>query len=80
MKQLAIMKNVGIGMRDMHRPGLWFTAYTSENSASLQILDWKKAGKLIQETGIYDVKKFEGQPCWVEIEGGIVRYIGPWKL
>jgi hypothetical protein len=80
MKQLAIMKQVGIGMRDMHEPGLWFTAYTDEHSASLQVLSWGDAKILIEDTGVYDVKSLEGRPCWVEEQAGFVRYVGAWKL
>ncbi len=78
-EEVGIIRDVGIGHRDAHFPCLWFTVYTSEHLASLQILSWKEAEKLIKDTGVYDVRHLEGKPCYVETDGGMSRFLRVWK-
>ena len=79
-KTMAIMRGVGIGMRDCNEPVLWFAAHTSEGVASLQIFDWAQAKELIKAYGVHDVRNLEGKPCWIETEGragGRAVWAGP---
>ena len=64
---LAIMKNVGIGMRDTNNPCLWFDACIDESGRALQVLSWKEAQQVIKESDVYDVKNLEGKACIVDI-------------
>ena len=64
---LAIMKNVGIGMRDTNNPCLWFDACIDESGRALQVLSWGTALHVIKESGVYDVKNLEGKACIVDI-------------
>jgi len=77
-EQLAIIRNVGIGMRDCSKPVLWFTAYTDEHSASLQVFDWDTAREIIEAAGVYDAHKLEGWPCWVEVKDAFVTFKRVW--
>lgn len=70
---LAIMKDVGIGMRDHCNPILWFNAYTDESSASLQIVEWEEAGLMIEAYGVHDALQLEGKPIWMKTDGSICR-------
>jgi len=74
-KQLAIMKDVGYGLRDTGRPCLFFTTYTGECSCALQVLFGKDADRVIKDARVYDIRDLEGNPCWVEKEGNLMRFL-----
>jgi len=78
-RQLAIMRNVGIGMRDTNAPCLWFDTQTTESIGALQVLSWADAEQVIRKTGVYKVESLEGWPCWVEQDHGILRFIEAWR-
>jgi len=78
-ERMAIMRGVGFGCRDTGRPCLFFTTYTSECNAALQILYGEEAMAVIKESGVYDVKGLEGKPCWVETGGGITLFKKIWR-
>ena len=78
-ENLAIIREVGIGLRDTGIPILWFTTYETETSAALQVLSWELAAQLIRDYKLCDVEDLEGQPCWVKKEGGVMRYLRAWK-
>ena len=52
MEKLAIIKDVNIGVGDYGTPALWFTTYTDNCSAALQVFNWKDAGELITTAGL----------------------------
>lgn len=74
-EKMGIIKDVGIGLRDASVPILWFTVYTSEVSASLQVFNWKEAEDLIKQAGVYRVEQMNGMPCLVEENGILVKFI-----
>ena len=74
-EKLAIMKNVGIGLRDTNTPMLWFNTFVSEGSTALQCLGWEDAFELIKAAGCTEVKHLEGKPCWVIDEGHTIRFL-----
>lgn len=78
MRQLAIIKNVGIGMRDCSSPVLWFDVYAEEHCAALQVFDWDRARDIIQAAGVEDVSSLEGRPCWVQHEGNKMTFEDVW--
>ena len=77
MKQLAIMRGVSIGMRDISHPCMWFSTYISEHEAALQVLSWEAAADVIKQYGTYDLKLLEGKPCWVDVEGNLIKFLSP---
>ena len=76
-KQMAIMKDVGFGNRDVGHPVLFFTAYVSEGVGALEILNGEDAMNFIKAYGVYDVRDLTGRPVWVEREGYSVKVVGP---
>lgn len=78
-ERVAIIREVGYGLRDVGRPCLWFTTYLSEHSAAVQVLTGKQADQVIIDAGVRDVHDLEGKPCWVECEAGSVRFLRVWK-
>jgi len=78
-EKLAIMKEVGFGCRDIGKPCLFFTVYITECSAALQVLGSDEALKVIADSGVYDVKRLEGKPCWVTVENNTIKFIRVWK-
>ena len=73
---MAVISAVGIGMRDMHRPGLWFTVHTDDSSAALQTLSWPEAGELIKNNNVTNVSDLHGRACFVDISSpGIIRFV-----
>jgi hypothetical protein len=82
MKQLAIMKNVGIMYEDHSGESqLKFDSYTSEHGAALQLVSVTNPLFVdFWEAMDGNVKNLEGKPCWVELEGGFVRLKGYAKI
>lgn len=78
-KQLAIIKDVGYGCRDVGYPVLFFSSMLSECGGALQVLSGEEAEKLIREYGCYDIKDMEGKPIWVTVAGGIIKIHSAWK-
>lgn len=74
-EKMGIIKNPGYGMRDFHKPGLWFDVYTSESSGSLQCFWGEDAERIIRDSKAYDVKSLSGKPCLVEEDGNLVKFI-----
>ena len=79
-EQLAIIKGVGFGNRDVGRPVLFFETYLSEGIGALQILSDDEAMNFIKAYGVYDVKDLEGKPVWIEREGfNTIKVLRPWR-
>ena len=76
-EQMAIINEVGIGIRDVGRPVLWFTINLMDGGAALQVFNWEQAAKIIGAYGVYEVHSLEGKPCRVEAGDGMIKYIGP---
>jgi len=64
-EELAVIRDVDIGCRDIGRPCLWFNAEGLHVSA-LQILNWEDAKILIEEKQCRSVKDLEGAAIIVE--------------
>lgn len=75
-KQLAIIKQVGFGNRDVGHPVLFFSTYIEEGHAALQVLDGTEALDFIKAYGVYDVKDLEGKSVWVECSRGMIKIVG----
>ena len=74
MEELAIIKNVGFGMRDMNKPVLWFTVETLYYNSLLfftgnDILDF------IKKANVYDCKDINGRTCIVETNEGTLKFL-----
>ena len=79
-ERLAIIREVGIGNRDIGTPCMFFTTYISEGSAALQVLSWKDAYEVIKESGVSDVDQLEGRPCWVKVGRGTINFLRVAKI
>ena len=79
-KRMAIISEVGIGLRDVGRPVLWFTVHLDESSAALQVKGWEETAEIIKDHGVYDVKNLNGKACWVEEDQRIIRYLGACRI
>ena len=73
-EEMAIIKDVGVGMRDNRQPCLWFNVKTLDGLEALQIFRWDSASQVILDYGVYDVKSLSGMPCAVVRQGGMMRY------
>ncbi|KKK93368.1 hypothetical protein LCGC14_2693600, partial [marine sediment metagenome] len=60
---MAIINEVGIGIRDVGRPVLWFTTNLVDKTAALNVFSWEKAGEIIKAYGLYEVHSLNGKPC-----------------
>ena len=76
--RLAIISNVGIGLRDVGRPVLWFDVMDTETSAALQVLEWDDAAEIIKDYKLYEVHSLNGKPCWVAKRSGMMIYSSAW--
>ena len=78
-EQLAIIRNVGYGCRDIGKPCLFFDSYITETTAALQILTGEDADEFIKAYGVYDVSKLEGKPVWVDVGQNRVTINRAWR-
>ena len=76
-KQIAIMKDVGFGNRDVGQPVLWFTVMLNESVGSLQVVFKPNYHDFIKDYGVNDVKELEGKPIWVIQTGNVIVWIRP---
>ena len=76
-EQMAIIRDVGIGAGDRGIPCLWFSTYVTESSAALQVIDWTDAFELLK--AVDRVEQLNGKPCWVEVDGNMIRFLRLWK-
>jgi hypothetical protein len=65
-EELARIKEVGFGNRDVGSPVLFFTAELEGGTCALQVLSAKEAVDVIQRSGVYSVDQLNGMFCWVE--------------
>jgi hypothetical protein len=77
---LAIISRVGYGLRDRSIPMLWFDTNMSEGSGALQVFFQPEADEVIKDHGVRDVQDLEGKPCWVEVDGRLVKYLRAAKM
>ena len=76
-KEMAIINEVGIGIRDLEEPVLWFTVTLMSGVCALQVFDWQQAAEIIKAYSLYEVHSLKGKPCRVEKGDGKIKYIGP---
>lgn len=77
-EELARIKEVGFGNRDVGRPVLFFTAELESGTCALQILEAEQALELIKQSGVYEVERLNGVFCWVEKGRGVATYKRIW--
>lgn len=75
-RQLAIIRDVGVGIEDhTGKPAIFFTTYITESHAAGQVFHLPTP----DVPGLkYDVSALEGQPCWVIVDGPFIRFDGWW--
>jgi len=78
-EQIAIIKNVKIGVGDRGRAWLSFDTYVSECAAALQVVEWDAAKQVIEDADVGDVHDLNGKPCWVETDGTFIKFLRVWK-
>ncbi len=76
-EQMAIINEVGIGIRDVGEPVLWFSVNLLGGRGALQVFDWRQAAEIIKAYSLYEVHSLSGKPCRVEVGDGMMKYIGP---
>ena len=75
-QQLAIIRGVGYGLRDVGGPVLWFDVRLDEYSGSLQVFHQPRADEIIKEAGVKDVHDLDGKACWVQLQNtGLVKFV-----
>ncbi|KKL83726.1 hypothetical protein LCGC14_1971850 [marine sediment metagenome] len=75
-EQMAIINEVGVGIRDVGRPVLWFTVHLMDEGAALNVFSWEEAREIIEAYGLYEVHSLNGKPCRVETGDGMIKYSG----
>lgn len=78
-EELAIIKNIDIGMRDNDYPCMWFET-VQESLIALQVLSLEDAGKLIKDADVYSFKSLEGKACIIERDGSMMLFVRMAKL
>lgn len=65
---LAVIREVGYGIREREMPCLWFVTRPREHAAVLQVLLGEAVRDLLAEAGVSDAHELEGRLCWVEAD------------
>lgn len=76
MKELAIIKDINIGMRDCHKPIIWFTTESLSGSA-LQVIE--DIAGFIRKANCHELSDLNGKPCVVETEGFSCKFVEVYK-
>jgi len=71
---MAIIQGVGVGLRDVGRPVLWWSVHTDKCGSALHVFDWDTAFDIIKSYGVREVHLLNGKPCWVEVDGNRMTY------
>ena len=74
MKTLAIIRDVGFGLRDCGRPILWYTA-ESDGWGALMVVGLSEIEDFLKKANCYDIKELEGAPIVVDVEGTSIRFV-----
>lgn len=75
---MAIMRNVRFGIyTDTNFVSLSFTAFTSENIGSLQVLNVETGIALIKAYKVEDIRDLEGKTVWVTTDEMRTNYDSP---
>lgn len=76
-EQLAIISDVHMGAEDHYGAALWFHVAISEGAGALQVIPYDQAKDIV--SSVEDIKSLNGKPCWVEVDGGYIRFQRLWK-
>ena len=76
-ERLAVIRGVRIGAHDYYGAGLTFSTYISEHVAAGQSLNWEDSKALVAT--VEDVHQLEGKPCWVEVDGNLIKFLRLWS-
>ena len=68
MEELAIIKRIHFGSRDVDRPVIWFEE-THLDGGSLQIIEMKDIPNFLKKANCYDIKDLEGAAIIIEHDG-----------
>ncbi len=74
---MAIISEVGVGLRDVGTPVLWFTVRIIGGGAALNVFTWEEAAEIIEAYSLDEVHSLNGKPCRVEVGDGRMKYSGP---
>lgn len=78
-RQLAIIQEPHLGVRDYGKTALWFVVELTENhTGALQVFhDPIEVFCLIEAYGVRDIKDLKGKSCWVDVTLGRIVWVGP---
>lgn len=75
-KELAFIKDINIGMRDYHKPIIWFTTESLSGSA-LQVIE--DITGFIRKADCHKLSDLNGKPCVVETSGMSCVFVEMYK-
>jgi hypothetical protein len=78
MEQLAEVKNIKVGMRDVGRPCMYFEIATLDGNA-LIIFESDEMLKRIREADVYDITQMNNRVCVVTMENNMIQFLR-WKI
>lgn len=65
-EELAIIRDIDFGCRDIGRPCIWFVMDVIDGGA-LHVSVEQDALDLVKGAGVYSIKELNGRPCIVEV-------------
>lgn len=74
MRQLAIIKDIHFGNRDVGQPCVWFTSMINEGTGALQVLMEEDLISFVKDSGCHKLEDLEGKPCWVDVDGSRILF------
>lgn len=75
-ERLAIIRRPVFGAGEYGGVALRFETYIEEHVAASQVLSLDEARPVLEQ--VRDVKLLDGMPCWVEVNGNLIRFLRLW--
>lgn len=76
MEMLAVINEVGYGMRDfIDGPGLFFTVHLNESKAALLCFFGSAADTIIKDYGVWSIEHLNNKPCIIEVDNNNINFV-----
>ena len=73
-EEIAIIKDINIGLRDVGTPVIWFEVQALHGS-SLQVIDSNQILDFIKEAKCNKLSDLNGKPCIIRSEGNTMKFM-----
>ena len=73
-EELATIKGIHFGLRDVGRPVIWFGVETL-SGGSLQIIEQEGFSDFLKQFGCYDISELDGRAVIVSVGNCMIKFL-----